>query len=312
MKTTLQAVSIGPGALDGGRSRELAGMRARPSHTGKESGCQATKTMAALALNTAGAGHGGIAPLLQTEHHWPRRAWAAALLLLPMKANAQRNCARSAMVARAAVSLRNKSDGSVGWLPPPSLTSALGGTTLMSLKLILQSALLLVLALGASGCCTVTMWHSQTPTWDKYQPSALYSATNRKSIAIEATLCEEHPEGASPGGQSAVSAKPRYFLIPVREDLRAGLAPTNAVPWLDKLRAACPNGVRREPRDKLPCDYEKVADLPESMNSLYYKRHSHAWRGVALTPLTLAADIATSPIQLILGIGVILTPGQLN
>ena len=181
----------------------------------------------------------------------------------------------------------------------------------MSLKLLLQSALLLALALGASGCCTVTMWQHQPPTWDKYAPSALYSLTNHKSIAIEATLCEEHPKDGSSAGQSAASATPRYFLIPVREDLRAGLSPTNAVPWLNQLCTIRPEIRRGKPRDKLPRDYEKVADLPDSTNSLYYERH-HAWRGVALTPLTVAADIATSPFQIILGIGFLLSPGAFN
>lgn len=184
----------------------------------------------------------------------------------------------------------------------------------MSLKLIPQSALLLVLALAPSGCCTVQLWQrsDDTPTRNDYAPSALYSVTNHESIGIEATLCEEHREGASSAGRAATPAKPRYFLIPVRKDLRAGLSPTNAVPWLNQLRTACPKTVSRaKPRDKLPRDYEKLADLPDGTEMLYHYRHPHAWRKV-LTPLTLAVDIATSPIQLILGIGVILTPGQLN
>ena len=186
-----------------------------------------------------------------------------------------------------------------------------------------SGALLLGLVLSASGCCTSSLSRSaHEVTRVRFAPSAVYRDMNRHTIAIQGVLMTvldprdassaRHSESVDAGhgagalvGGAGRRPDSRYLLIPhdlvAREDLWTGLSPTNGGAWLDQLRAACSKAMLKEDvRDKLPRDYEKVADLPAGTNYLELQRGPHPGR-MAWLPVAVLGDIALIPAYIIGG-----------
>lgn len=170
-----------------------------------------------------------------------------------------------------------------------------------------------------SGCFTMRLYDAAHQIGhETFVASAVYQESSGQNVALQEKLRSEHSEGASKplqvdsadarrgaevlvGGadrRPSSPAKLRYLVLP-QEQVAPGLSPTNAGPWLEKLQSRwAGTASKAKLRDKLPGDYEKVADLPDGATKLNLQRGPYkGW--MALAPVTVAADVATSPIQIL-------------
>jgi hypothetical protein len=138
---------------------------------------------------------------------------------------------------------------------------------------------------------------------------------------VEGTLYKKFPDGANPAEWAGASEKPRYLIIPykppraqitvqpetplhvTREHLWSTLPTRNNIGWaLDVSRVWPKIASEAKLQDKLSPEYDKVFDLPGAVQPRLAipgtaRDPNGAW--MALAPLSVAADIVTSPYQLI-------------
>lgn len=169
----------------------------------------------------------------------------------------------------------------------------------MNIKILCQLAFLLALALGNSGCCTYLLVNStHYQTQDTFNPLALYAKTNDSdTLALEGTRYNDATE------HGLTNASHAFVVLPRME----GAIPFNTHPDFrlsaDNVQALLPTYPGYIKTLKImarqPAAFSKVADLPPNKISLVVQEHHPRRIRYVFVPFTLAADAATSPIQLI-------------
>jgi len=144
---------------------------------------------------------------------------------------------------------------------------------------------LLMLPLGMlTGCCTERLSGKvNKKTTDMFVPSTVYEPTNHAGFALEGTL----------------RSYPLYTIVRACVVFPHGRWNPQDFQGYDDLAGEPNPKVIKGARitNQLPPDFEKVAELPKDRYHLTVKEHRPNAGLALLFPLTVAIDIATSPIQ---------------
>jgi hypothetical protein len=155
----------------------------------------------------------------------------------------------------------------------------------MKTKIAVHFGSLIVLIGLATGCCTsAVMKDFHRTTVDNFNPSSAYESTNSDGFAL---MSNRHD--------------PPFAIIPESELLSHKIYLTNTNLLLEQIRRLPPELTKQVSlRQKLPANFEKVANLPR--NNIYLDvREHHLGRAVIIfAPFALAVDILTAPIQLVM------------
>jgi hypothetical protein len=164
----------------------------------------------------------------------------------------------------------------------------------MKTKIIFQFILLALLAAGGSGCCTYLLVDStHYTTRDIFRPSAVYETTNLDSIALEGTRYNDATE-------HGLSNSNHVFVILPEGTLPPPNLQSNVTLSAGDVRTLPPDYVQGlKIKTQLPANFEKKATLPPNNTSLLVKEHHPRRIRYVFVPFTLAADVATAPIQLV-------------
>ena len=140
---------------------------------------------------------------------------------------------------------------------------------------------------------------------DCFKPSAVYQDTNNGAIALEGTLHKDLPY---PGGcwpdQDKKRARIRGYLILPGPYGRKEIVSADEL-WLKDSDFFWPKGIAADLQDHLPSGYAKVRELenPSHRTLLIAGSEKHPHLGLmAFAPLTFTVDVATSPLQLLVGV----------
>jgi hypothetical protein len=159
---------------------------------------------------------------------------------------------------------------------------------------------LVVMVISLSGCCSSQLRaHCEKTVVDRFMPSALYQASNSNRMVLGGTI----HKGVALGQAFWLESDKKRRVIPVFLILpQSEIISTNNEGWLQNLDERWPQGTPAVTR-RLPANYSKIADLRNESRrtALIAGSTRSSYSGwMALAPLTLTVDIATSPIQLIL------------
>jgi hypothetical protein len=152
----------------------------------------------------------------------------------------------------------------------------------------------IVLAWFASGCCTYMLVDStHYTTRDTFNPSAVYQSTNRENFALQGTRFKNSTEHGQTNASAAYVIMPREKILP--ENLRTNdmlsLADVQVLPT-DYTKGL-------KTKTQLSVKYAEMTTFPINNVSIVLKEHHPRRYRYVFVPFTVAADILTSPIQLI-------------
>ncbi|HXE43109.1 MAG TPA: hypothetical protein VN516_08800 [Candidatus Baltobacteraceae bacterium] len=156
-----------------------------------------------------------------------------------------------------------------------------------------------LLATIATGCCTHgLMKTSRMEIHDVFCPTAIYQSTNNNSFALEGTF---HKQVVRPEGFLADRQAPTHsYLIIVQNDWPSASFQMNGNLWVGEIKKLSSYPLKNQMlKSKLSGDFEKIADLPKNDIGLEIKKHHPYQAMVVFLPITVATDIALSPIYLV-------------
>jgi hypothetical protein len=164
----------------------------------------------------------------------------------------------------------------------------------MKIKIFFLLAIVAALALGGSGCCTYLLVDStRYTTRDTFNPSAMYQTTNHDSFALEGARFNDATEHGLSNSNHVFVLMPKARLLP--PNLR-----TNDTLSLGDIQTLPEDYTKRlKTKTRLPDNYERIAGLPANHAGLVLQEHHPRRVRYVFTPFTVAADVATAPIQVI-------------
>lgn len=160
----------------------------------------------------------------------------------------------------------------------------------MKIRIAIHLVVAIALVLFASGCCTALLVNSASyTTRDTFSPSAVYQTTNRDSFALEGIRFNE---GHGSPTNHVFVIMPKANLMPL------GLR-TNDSLSIDDIKTLQPPYTKGlKTKKQLPPEYEKIHSLRPNQASIVIREH-HPKAGLyVFLPVTVAADIVTSPVQI--------------
>ena len=173
----------------------------------------------------------------------------------------------------------------------------------MKTKIAIHCASIVALATLMMGCCTQSLLQrTKEVTLNSFSPSAAYQTTNGTDLGLEG-ISREHFNYQAEYFWHTQPGVHTYLIIP-GESLAFQHQQTDGNFFLGEIKKL-PHGLTKslKPKNKLPSDYKKVADLPK--NEIYLDvettRPSTAastTTAILFMPFTIAFDIVTFPIQL--------------
>ena len=164
----------------------------------------------------------------------------------------------------------------------------------MKIRMVVHCIAAIVLIWLASGCCTYFLVSStHYTTHDTFNPSSLYQATNREDFALNGTRFKNSTEHEQANASAAFVIMPREKLVP--ENLRTN--DTLSLEDLQILPTDYTKGLKT--KTTLPAKYIQIASFPTNDVSIVVKEHHPRRYRYVFVPVTVVADIVTSPIQLI-------------
>ncbi len=164
----------------------------------------------------------------------------------------------------------------------------------MKIRIAVHFVAAIALAWLASGCCTYVLVSStHYTTHDTFNPSSLYQTTNREDFALQGMRYKNSTEREQSDASAAVVIMPKKNLIP--ENLQ-----TNDTLSLEDLKTLPTDYTKTlKIKTQLPAKYEEIASFPTNDVSIVLKEHHPRRYRYVFVPVTVVADIVTSPIQLI-------------
>jgi hypothetical protein len=161
----------------------------------------------------------------------------------------------------------------------------------MKIKIVFHFVLFVLLATSMTGCLTrMTLDDFHSTDFDTLTASAVYQTTNRDSFALE-------------GQVYSCSTRGDYhaFLIIPQDRLASANLQTNETLSLDEIKKL-PLGMKPylKPIDKLPSNYQKIADLPQNYERLNIKEKRLDAGVIILLPFAAIVDVVTFPLYLLM------------
>jgi hypothetical protein len=161
------------------------------------------------------------------------------------------------------------------------------------IKILFVLALFVLLAFGSTGCCTYLLISStHYETQDTFNPSALYEITNHNTIAMGGTRFKNVTDHghANPG---------HVFVILPTGILPPPILQSNVTLSVSDVRTLPPDYAKEiKIKTHLPPTFAKISDCPTNNTTFVVGEHYPRRIRYIFVPFTLAADAATSPIQL--------------
>jgi hypothetical protein len=164
----------------------------------------------------------------------------------------------------------------------------------MKIRMVIHLVAAIALVWLASGCCTYLLVSStHYTTHDTFNPSSLLQTTNHADFALQGTKYKNSTEHEQADASPAFVIMPKKELVP--ENLRTN--DTLSLEDLQILPTDYTKGLKT--KSQLPAKYTEIASFPTNNVSVVVKEyHPRRYRYV-FVPVTVVADIVTSPIQLI-------------
>lgn len=165
------------------------------------------------------------------------------------------------------------------------------------LRAISCVASMLSLVTLTSGCLTQQCLTPSQINTDKFNPFTIYQSKNAGRFALEGTYCDldyvdEHAEN--------FFAAPRShgYLIISQKKLTSHHFETNGLVLLDEIKKLSPKiTTPLKPENKLPANYEKVADLPKNDVILNINERRHYSGLIVMLPFAFAVDVVAFPLE---------------
>jgi hypothetical protein len=173
----------------------------------------------------------------------------------------------------------------------------------MKTKIIFHLVFVIALATFATGCCTASLMSKfHEKTIDDFNPSAIYQSTNNDSFALEGTIHNYLRIAVEKNyWRHLNSGVHTYLIIPQKQLQFTNL--TDETNTLAEIKKLSPDQTKHfKTKNTLPSNFQKVADLPK--NEVWIDAGEHRPNGglIIFIPFTVAADVALSPIYLIIAI----------